>query len=77
MRWDISSAAKIFGVKVERFSFGLGPRLVGLKVGETDYRISAFPLGGYVKMVGEALDEEVPEEEKKYSFSHKAVCGNG
>jgi len=66
-------AAKIFGVKVERFSFGLGPRLVGLKVGETDYRISAFPLGGYVKMVGEALDEEVPEEEKKYSFSHKAV----
>ncbi|MBI4768080.1 MAG: RIP metalloprotease RseP [Deltaproteobacteria bacterium] len=66
-------AAKFFGVKVERFSFGLGPRLVGLKVGETDYRISAFPLGGYVKMVGEGLDDEVLEEEKERSFSFKAV----
>ncbi len=66
-------AAKIFGVKVERFSFGLGPRLVGLKVGETDYRISALPLGGYVKMVGEGLDDEVSEEEKERSFSDKAV----
>ncbi len=66
-------AAKFFGVKVERFSFGLGPRLVGLKVGETDYRISAFPLGGYVKMVGEGLDDEVPEEETERSFSHKTV----
>jgi len=66
-------AAKFFGVKVERFSFGLGPRLVGLKVGDTDYRISAMPLGGYVKMVGEGLDEEVSEKEKQFSFSHKAV----
>ncbi len=66
-------AAKFFGVKVERFSFGLGPRLVGLKVGDTDYRISAFPLGGYVKMVGEGLDDEVSEEEIGRSFSHKAV----
>jgi regulator of sigma E protease len=66
-------AAKFFGVKVERFSFGLGPRLVGLKVGETDYRISAFPLGGYVKMVGEGLDDEVLEEEKERSFSYKVV----
>ncbi len=66
-------AAKFFGVRVERFSFGLGPRLIGLKWGETDYRISAFPLGGYVKMVGEGLDEEVSEEDKKVSFSHKAV----
>ncbi|MBI5602083.1 MAG: RIP metalloprotease RseP [Deltaproteobacteria bacterium] len=66
-------AAKFFGVKVERFSFGLGPRLFGLKVGETDYRISAFPLGGYVKMVGEGLDDEVSEEEKVRSFSHKPV----
>jgi regulator of sigma E protease len=66
-------AAKFFGVKVERFSFGLGPRLVGIKVGDTDYRISAFPLGGYVKMVGEGLDDEVAEAEKERSFSHKAV----
>lgn len=66
-------AAKFFGVKVERFSFGLGPRLVGIRVGETDYRISALPLGGYVKMVGEGLEDEVLEEEKERSFSHKAV----
>jgi regulator of sigma E protease len=66
-------AAKFFGVRVERFSFGLGPRLVGVKVGDTDYRISAFPLGGYVKMVGEGPDEEVSEEEKAVSFSHKVV----
>ena len=66
-------AAKFFGVRVERFSFGLGPRLVGFKWGETDYRISAFPLGGYVKMVGEGPDEEVSEEEKAFSFSHKSV----
>lgn len=66
-------AAKFFRVKVERFSFGLGPRLVGVKVGETDYRISAFPLGGYVKMVGEGLDEDVPPEDRDRSFTHKAV----
>jgi regulator of sigma E protease len=66
-------AAKSFGVKVERFSFGMGPRLIGIKIGDTDYRISAFPLGGYVKMVGEGVDEEVSEEEKSYSFSHKVV----
>ncbi len=66
-------AAKFFGVRVERFSFGLGPRLIGLKWGETDYRISAFPLGGYVKMVGEGLDEEVSDKEKAFSFSHKSV----
>ncbi len=66
-------AAKLFRVKVERFSFGLGPRLVGVKVGETDYRISAIPLGGYVKMTGEGLEEEVPPEEQHRSFTHKAV----
>jgi regulator of sigma E protease len=64
-------AAKFFGVKVERFSFGLGPRLIGLKMGETDYRISAFPLGGYVKMTGEGIDEEVPEEDEARSFLYK------
>ena len=46
-------AAKYFGVKVHTFSFGFGPRLFGFKRGDTDYRVSAFPLGGYVKMAGE------------------------
>src|SRR4026207_1296723 len=45
--------AKFFKVRVETFSVGFGPRLIGFRYGETDYRISAFPLGGYVKMSGE------------------------
>ncbi len=47
------AAAKYFGVRVEVFSIGFGKRLLGFKRGETDYRISAIPLGGYVKMSGE------------------------
>jgi regulator of sigma E protease len=66
-------AAKGFGVKVIRFSFGLGPRLVGFKWGETDYCISAFPLGGFVKMVGEGTDEEVSAEEEERSFAQKPI----
>lgn len=45
--------AKYFGVKVETFSVGFGKRLFGFKLGETDYRLSALPFGGYVKMSGE------------------------
>jgi regulator of sigma E protease len=44
--------AKWAGVGVPRFSIGLGPRVVGVKVGETDYCLSAIPFGGYVKMSG-------------------------
>src|SRR5271165_2342969 len=47
------AAAKLCGVRVETFSFGFGKRLVGVRKGDTDYRISALPLGGYVKMAGE------------------------
>src|SRR5262245_29647012 len=45
--------AKFFKIRVETFSVGFGPRLFGFRYGDTDYRISAFPLGGYVKMSGE------------------------
>ncbi len=65
--------AKYSGVGVERFSLGFGPRLFGIKVGETDYCISLIPFGGYVKMVGEAPDEEVSEEERAKSFTHKPL----
>ena len=51
--------AKLFKIKVETFSVGFGPRLLGFRYGETDYRISAFPLGGYVKMAGENPGESV------------------
>ena len=52
------AAAKYFGVRVEVFSIGFGKRLIGFRRGDTDYRISAIPLGGYVKMAGEnPMDE--------------------
>jgi regulator of sigma E protease len=47
------AAAKLFGVRVETFSLGFGKRIAGFRRGETDYRISALPFGGYVKMTGE------------------------
>ena len=45
--------AKLMGVTVEKFSLGFGPKLIGRKIGDTEYLLSAFPLGGYVKMFGE------------------------
>lgn len=45
--------AKLFGIRVETFSVGFGPRLFGKRWGQTDYRISAIPLGGYVKLGGD------------------------
>ncbi len=52
-------AAKLCGVRVHVFSLGFGPRLVGYRRGETDYRLSALPFGGYVKMAGDTPGEEV------------------
>lgn len=63
--------AKYFGVGVEKFSLGFGTKLFGFKKGETEYLISAFPLGGYVKMVGEGGDAELTEEDKLRSFAEK------
>ena len=65
--------ARLFGVGVEKFSLGFGPKIVGFTSGLTDYRISLIPLGGYVKMVGEEPDEELPPEEIHLSFTHKPV----
>jgi regulator of sigma E protease len=64
--------AKTFGVGVEKFSLGFGPKIYGKKIGETEYLLSALPLGGYVKMVGEGDDVELTEEERERSFSDKA-----
>lgn len=61
--------AKAFGVGVLKFSLGFGPRLIGRKRGETEYLISAIPLGGYVKMLGESGNDKVPEEDQARSFS--------
>jgi regulator of sigma E protease len=51
------AVAKLCGVRVESFSVGFGPRLFGVRYGETDYKICLLPLGGYVKMTGETPDQ--------------------
>jgi regulator of sigma E protease len=56
--WGHFVAAKLCGVRVDVFSIGFGPRLFGTKRGDTDYRVSAFPLGGYVRMAGDNPVEE-------------------
>jgi len=63
--------AKLFGVGVEKFSLGFGPKIVGRQFGETEYLISAFPLGGYVKMIGENPDAELTADEVGRSFMGK------
>src|SRR4029450_5139312 len=52
--------AKLFDVKVLRFSLGFGPRIVGFTWGETEYRLSAIPLGGYVRLLGEDPGDPPP-----------------
>jgi len=56
--WGHFIAAKLCGVRVDVFSFGFGTRIWGVKRGDTDYRISALPLGGYVRMAGDNPIEE-------------------
>jgi regulator of sigma E protease len=51
------AVAKLCGVRVEAFSFGFGPRLFGVKYGDTDYKVCLLPLGGFVKMAGENFSE--------------------
>jgi regulator of sigma E protease len=56
--------AKLNGVKVEEFSLGMGPKIFGIKGKETEYLIKAFPIGGYVRMLGE---EEKSDDERAFS----------
>ena len=67
------AVAKWSGVMVQRFSLGFGPRLLAWTSGDTEYAISAVPLGGYVKMLGEDPEEEVPASEAMRAFSHQAL----
>lgn len=61
--------ARLCDVKVEKFSFGFGPKLFGKTIGETEYRVSLIPFGGYVKMFGENPDET--EKKSARSFQQK------
>ena len=56
--WGHFMAAKLFGVRVVVFSIGYGTRLFGWKKGDTDYRVSVLPLGGYVRLAGDNPVEE-------------------
>src|SRR5215510_8759269 len=75
------AVAKLLGVRVEQFAIGFGKRLIGFRRGETDYRINAIPLGGYVKMSGEnPMDERTddPREFLNHSRWHRfliAIAG--
>lgn len=65
--------AKLLKVKVLKFSLGFGPTLIGKKYGETEYLISAVPLGGYVKMLGEDDETAIGEEEKARAYNFQPV----
>jgi len=59
-------AARFFDVRVDAFSFGFGPRLFGYRRGETDFRFSAIPFGGYVKMAGEQPGDEAANDPRSF-----------
>ncbi len=65
--------ARAFGIRVLKFSIGFGPRIWGIVKNGTDYCISAVPLGGFVKMLGEQPGEEIDPLDEPYSFSHRPV----
>lgn len=65
--------AKGLGIRVLKFSLGFGPRVFGWKRGDTEYMVSAVPLGGYVKLYGEDPDEPLPPEDRAASFSARGV----
>jgi regulator of sigma E protease len=65
--------AKLFDVKVLRFSLGFGPRLFGLTWGETEYRLSLVPLGGYVRLLGEDPSEAIPAIDRQRALGAKPL----
>lgn len=65
-------ACRLVNVKVERFSIGFGPKLLSWKGKETEYQIAAFPLGGYVKPLGEETGEEIAAEDWRRSLPGKS-----
>lgn len=65
--------AKAFGVKVLRFSLGFGPRIAGIKSGETEYVIGLVPLGGYVQMLSDRPGEPAAKEDEGRRFEDQAL----
>ena len=73
--WGHFAMARFFKVRVDVFSIGFGPRLFGWKRGDTDYRISALPLGGYVRMAGQDPSEIDSEDHEWLGSSEKQSNG--
>src|SRR5512143_1228819 len=70
------AVAKLLKIRVLVFSLGFGPRLLGFTRGGTEYRLSPFPIGGYVKMAGETFDEErqgAPDEFLSHPKWHRLL----
>jgi membrane-associated protease RseP (regulator of RpoE activity) len=65
------ATAKAFGIRVDKFFIGFGPKLWSVRKGETEYGVSAFPIGGYVKIAGMNPLEEVPHDQKGRTFKSK------
>ncbi|MBN4049426.1 site-2 protease family protein [bacterium AH-315-N03] len=65
--------AKFFGVQILKFSLGFGPKIAGFTWGGTEYVIAAFPLGGYVRMLGESPHDEIAEKDQGKSFSEQSL----
>src|SRR3989475_3715069 len=65
--------AKAFGIKVEEFFVGFGPRLWSIRRGETEYGVKALPLGGYVRIAGMNPFQETPPEEVQRTFGAKPI----
>src|SRR5881296_4577259 len=65
--------ARRCGVKVLKFSLGFGPKLAGRQIGETEYLVSAVPLGGYVKLFGEEEADALTPEDRRRSFAHQSL----
>ena len=65
--------AKACGVRILVFSLGFGPKLFGVRVGHTEYRVSILPLGGYVRMFGDDITEDIAPEDRAVSFLHKPI----
>ena len=66
-------SAKAFGIKVEEFFVGFGPRLWSFRRGETEYGVKALPLGGYVRIAGMNPFQEIPEKDRPRTFPAKPI----
>ncbi|MCH9046705.1 MAG: RIP metalloprotease RseP, partial [SAR324 cluster bacterium] len=64
-------AARHVGVRVERFSIGFPPKAIGKRIGETEYVLSWTPIGGYVKLYGQNIDDENPSDPRNYAAKSK------